>query len=353
MDQLAARLREARIEAAQKAALLTELDQAGITVVAAPLSSDPVTSLEDLTDDPEPPEDGEGGSPDEDGPAEPPGEPAAIKPEAHAVCPGHVAFLRRDHAARVRPAPVVAAYACADPLVYGHRARRRHVRLSRAGAPAAAVNETAEQAATRQAAEKDSERVKRRRVRAGNDAWRAAETVRREYLRGLLARKTPPKGAGSYVATTVTLDAFVLTKGVEKGHGLAALLLTGTEDLHNRERLLALTEGVSDARGQVIALGLVLAGLEAGTGVHSWRAADDRAGSDWRGESPALGRFLRFLVTTGYPLSPIERFAIGDPVDEADVFTPPALDGDLDIADATDEPDSDPAAEPEADPAGQ
>ena len=347
MDQLAARLRDDRLEAAQKAALLAELDQAGLTVVDAPWSSHAVTALEDLTDDPEAPADrGDDEPADEDGSGA--AEPAAITPEAHAGCPGHVAFLRRNHAARVRPAPLVAVYACADPLAHGHRGRHRFVKLSHPTAATAAVNETAEQAASRQAAEKDTERVKRRRVRAGNDAWRAAETVRREHLRTLLGRKTPPKGAGGFVATTVTLDAFVLTKAVEKGHGLAALLLTGTEDFHNRDRLLALTDGVSDARGQVIALGLVLAGLEAGTGVHSWRHADDRSGSDWRGESPALGRYLRFLVTTGYPLSPIERFAIGDPVDEADVFTPPAIDGDLDIADDADEPEVGPDADPGA-----
>ena len=201
-------------------------------------------------------------------------------------------------------------YACTDPLTHGHRARRAYVRLTAPDRAAVTrVDETAEQAAARAAATKEAETAQRRRVLAGNKAWRAAETVRRDYLRTLLARKTPPKGSGPYLATTLALDPFAITKAAEKGHELAATLLTGQQDIAGRERVAALAEGTSDARGQVIALGLILAGIEASTGVHSWRHADDRHGSDWRGESPALGRYLRFLVATGYPLAPIERFA--------------------------------------------
>jgi ParB family chromosome partitioning protein len=42
--------------------------------------------------------------------------------------------------------------------------------------------------------EDDAARTQRRDVIESNKAWRAAEPVRREWLRGLLARKTPPKG---------------------------------------------------------------------------------------------------------------------------------------------------------------
>ena len=222
------------------------------------------------------------------------------------------------------------------------RARRSYVRLTTPAGPPAREDETPEQAAARAAATKEAETAQRRRVLAGNKAWRAAETVRRDYLRTMLARKTPPKGSGPYLATTLTLDPFAITKAAEKGHELAAALLTGHEDIAGRERVAALAEGTSDARGQVIALGLILAGVEASTGVHSWRHADDRHGGDWRGESPALGRYLRFLVATGYPLAPIERFAIGEDVDETDVFTPPGTDpGDLDIADDDEQADPD------------
>ena len=39
-----------------------------------------------------------------------------------------------------------------------------------------------------------------------NKAWRAAETVRREWLTAFLARKTLPKGALRYVLTELAVS---------------------------------------------------------------------------------------------------------------------------------------------------
>lgn len=324
---LAARLREDRAEQAQRAAALAELAAAGVVVVSAPGYNDPVTDLDDLTNDPAPADAPDGDSTTAERPA-----PAPIAAAEHADCPGHAAYLRRDYRSGVRPAPIVPAWCCVDPLTHGHRPRHSHMRLTTPSAPPKREGETTEQAAARETATKDAATAQRRRVLAGNRAWRAAETVRRGYLQTLLARKTPPKGAGLYLAGTLTLDTFAITKAAEQGHELAARLLTGHEDLLNRDRIVKLTDGVTDPRGQVIALGLILAGIEASTGVHSWRHADDRHQGDWRGEHPALGRYLRFLAATGYPLAPIERFAIGEDVDEDAVFTPPVTDDGPEIA---------------------
>ena len=340
-EHLAARLREDRAEKAQRAALLAELAAAGVVVVSAPARRFGHRPRQPH----QRPRPGTGPATADPGPSRRrsprPSTPTA--PDTRPSCAAATAGRRRS--SRCTRAPTRSTH--------GHRARRSYVRLTTPAGPPAREDETPEQAAARAAATKEAETAQRRRVLAGNRAWRAAETVRRDHLRTLLARKTPPKGSGPYLATTLTLDPFAITKAAEKGHELAAALLTGQQDIAGRERVAALAEGTSDARGQVIALGLILAGIEASTGVHSWRHADDRHGSDWRGESSALGRYLRFLVATGYPLAPIERFAIGEDVDEADVFTPPGTDpGDLDIAD--DDPDDPrPEVDPDVDAAEQ
>jgi len=51
----------------------------------------------------------------------------------------------------------------------------------------------------------EAARAQRRDVIESNKAWRAAEPVRREWLRGLLARKTPPKGSAALVAAVMAV----------------------------------------------------------------------------------------------------------------------------------------------------
>lgn len=155
-EHIAERLRQDRAERAQRAEALADLAAAGVVVVTAPSHSGPVSDLDNLTNDPEP----DSGADAESRPdGEPRSEPAPITPAEHADCPGHAAYLRRSYRG---PSLVVAVYVCTDPLAHGHRARRSYVRLSPQSAPPQRVEETAEQAAAREAAKKDAETVQRR-----------------------------------------------------------------------------------------------------------------------------------------------------------------------------------------------
>jgi len=207
-------------------------------------------------------------------------------------------------------------------LRYGHRPRTPYVTLRDADPAAPQPGETVEQAAAREAAARAEAKAARVRVIAGNKAWTAAETVRREYLAELLTRRTPPKGSGAFVAAALVTEAYAISRAAERGHELAAELLTsGPAGLgqHGRDRITKLLDSASDQRANVLALGLVLAAIEAGTGKHSWRH-DHRVG----GADRSLVRYLRFLGACGYDLAPIERWAIGDDdVTEAEVFTAP------------------------------
>lgn len=255
--------------------------------------------------------------------------PPEITPEAHAGCPGHAAYVvwmgRRGGEA---------VYVCTDPAALGHQSRvGRALDTGRSGRdqedPTPRAGET-EQEATQRAAEaeaarKERDRAERRRVITGNKAWRAATEVRRAFLAEVVARKTPPTGAGAYTARALALDSYALTSNGGKSHDLAAELLTGQDSdtarevgrsPYGHERVTALIDGASDPRGQVITLALILAGIEVGTGPHTWRRD-----SYQRSES-STDRYLRFLASIGYDLAPIERAALGEDVDDSEWLDP-------------------------------
>jgi ParB family chromosome partitioning protein len=138
----------------------------------------------------------------------------------------------------------------------------------------------------------DEEREKaaaaRRDVIESNKAWKSAEVVRRQWLTQFLTRKTPPKGAGLFLAQTM-MDRYSdrLTH-----HGTAGL----------RDQLLGgstvIRDGMSEPRAFVVVLAHALAGYEAQTGTHSWRNPTE-----------ANTRYLRFLQANGYTLSDVEERA--------------------------------------------
>ena len=61
----------------------------------------------------------------------------------------------------------------------------------------------------------EARREERRRVIANNKAWASAETVRREWLAGFLARKTAPKGAEALICEAVVTGQHY----ARQGHG--------------------------------------------------------------------------------------------------------------------------------------
>ncbi len=74
-------------------------------------------------------------------------------------------------------------------------------------------------------AEAEVRRQERRRVIANNKAWASAETVRREWLTGFVARKTAPKGAESLICEAVVTGHHTLSKAMEHRHPMLFGLL--------------------------------------------------------------------------------------------------------------------------------
>ena len=100
----------------------------------------------------------------------------------------------------------------------------------------------------------------RRQVLALNKLGDAAIGVRREFVRELLARKVPPKGAAIFVAGCLARDKFLLDQ--HHGDDIAAELLGVDGGSAIRKLVDSLGTG-GDARAQIITLALVLGSMEA------------------------------------------------------------------------------------------
>lgn len=338
-------LRDRRDEAAARDELGAELVAAGTPVVDQPMYDSATKRLIDLTDDPEPgtaatddkadsgacdldpdvaPND-ESELADEDDrkpPERPSAGPAPISPQAHTACPGHAAYLTSTYGGPQRRLQVVAVYVCTDPLGHGHRSRTGAPLRHPSGPAAPRAGESAEEAEDREAAEKAEKAAARRRVIAGNKAWDSATTVRRGWLSELLSRRTPPKGASTWMAQAFLTDRYTVCRAAERGHRTAAELLCSTPATlgqADHERVLAVLAGASENRASVITLGMVLGAIEGETHRGQWRWAEHR------GAHPDAGlvRYLEALAGWGYTLSPVERLAIGEDVDDAEVFDAP------------------------------
>jgi ParB family chromosome partitioning protein len=138
---------------------------------------------------------------------------------------------------------------------------------------------------------KAAEKAERRRVIVLNKAGSAAESVRRKFVTELLQRKTPPKGTAQFLAERLIADPYLLQRG-----GDVAGELLGA-DIRSGELL----DHVSDARAEVVLLGVTLGSLELATGRDKWRGPDDQSAS-----------YLRFLAANGYGLSAVEQVIVGE-----------------------------------------
>lgn len=257
MAHTAQRIRDDRLEAAARDEATQGLTAAGITIVAEPSWDEKkVTKLRALTD-PQTPDSG------------------PLTADEHATCPGHAAYLYRDHGQTA--VVFVPGYVCTAPRANGHRP----------------LNSTAPIRTT------EEEREERRIVRENNAAWRSAETVRREWLTKFAKRRTAPKGAVEYLVRAVTRQTYELNK-VAPGNNLAAELLglAKTNDYYGNAVAGAL-DAATPARAQHLALIVALASVEAGTDVQTWRRA-----------SATDTAYFTALASWGYPLSEVESLLI-------------------------------------------
>jgi ParB family chromosome partitioning protein len=138
---------------------------------------------------------------------------------------------------------------------------------------------------------KTAEKAERRRLIALNKAGDAAMSVRRKFVTELLQRKTPPKGAATFIAERLVSDPYLLQRG-----GDIANELLGA-DIRSGELL----DHVTDARAEVVLLGVTLGSLEFLTPRDAWR-----------GPGPVQAAYLRFLAANGYGLSAVEQVIVGE-----------------------------------------
>ena len=134
-----------------------------------------------------------------------------------------------------------------------------------------------------------------------NKAWRASETVGREWLKVFVSRKSAPKGAQRFIFSEIAIGGFQLCDAMEKHHRFGCELL-GVIDV---SALTATLKNAGDARAQMITLALVLGAHEADLGVHTWRS-----------RNRAAERYLSQISAWGYELSQIEQSAIKDDSDD-------------------------------------
>lgn len=187
----------------------------------------------------------------------------------------------------------------------------------------------------------EARRAERRRVIANNKAWASAETVRREWLRTFVARKTPPKGAEALICDAVILGRHDLCRALEIGHPMLRDLL-GSGSSGPSRGSADITKIAARATSPKAATMTTLAAV-----VTAWEASTSK--QTWRTPSPWDGRVLAALIEWGYKASDVEQLLLPQPdADNADN----AADTDTDDADAGDaaEAAEAPATEPDAEP---
>ena len=255
-DHAAQRVRDDRTERDAIAKTVAELIEQGITVIDYAQTYAQGTTVDTLSS-----------LADEEG--------TVITSEIHAGCPGHVAALR--YLSYNETTSVV--WACSDWKGNGHR-------------------DCHQGGSSQSGAMSEEDKLARREVIANNKAWDSAQTVRRAWLRSFLGRKTAPKDAGQVMASILTSDTHVVAKALGQRNSLATELLgqEASTEYGAPSPLVALVEQAQPARAQVIALGVVLAAVEASLSRHSWR-----------NPSSSDARYLTTLSAWGYELADIEH----------------------------------------------
>jgi len=277
LPHVAQRLRDDRADADAKAQAAAALAAAGVRVVDPPRYDDrSAARLSELVD----------------------AAAEVLTEPGHADCPGHAAYLHDvwdygddddDESPATRTYQPV--YVCTDYPTHGHRPRWR----STTRTPAAELSDADRAAASAQ----------RRDVIASNKAWASATTVRREWLRTFVTRKTAPKTAVAFIAASMVAGDYALREALLSGHAFAHDLF-GLEQpagyASARTQVLAgLLDGVTDARAHMVTLALIVAAYEAATSTQSWRVVD-----------ASTARYLRYLEANGYTLSTVELRACGE-----------------------------------------
>lgn len=171
----------------------------------------------------------------------------------------------------------------------------------------------------------DEQKAERRELIAKNKAWDSAEVVRREWLTTLLSRKTLPKDATAFITVGLTLHRRDVASAMNGGNRLAATFL-GLEPQLN-EWQPSPVDGYAEQSGKAghVALAVILAGMEAAIGRHTWRQPTGTA-----------SRYLAQIEAWGYPLSEVEQIVTAAKVTPGDEFDADPEGDDEEAGDAED-----------------
>ena len=257
-DQLfhvAQQLRDDRAAAAALAAFTAELEAAGTTIVARPGYYDTETALVSALKRAD-------------------GEPATEED-------GNAVYIKQDH-----------VECSAVPVIVGWKKLGFKDRYNSSGANNGPMTE--------------EQKAERKTLIANNKAMESATTVRREFVKILLAKKQAPKGWQYFTVHALTHHSE--TAGYDAQ--LAAEMVSAKTDGEKSWGWNPLKDHVakSTTRPEFSLIALVCAGYEKTIAKDSWR----RPGQSHRD-------YLKQLVTWGYPLSEVEQIIVdsGKPAEEA------------------------------------
>lgn len=136
----------------------------------------------------------------------------------------------------------------------------------------------------------EDEKAERRRTIENNKAADSAEVVRREFIAGLLSRKTAPKNAAAFIAHTLTYSDYIVSKGFNK-MDLTAQLLGASESRDGVKAQLAKV-GV---KPEMVSLAIMFTAYESSL-----------IRTSWRHKNTDHSYYLNQLVAWGYTLSEVE-----------------------------------------------
>jgi ParB family chromosome partitioning protein len=264
----AERIRQDRQGKADMARIAGEWEAKGVRVVT---SEDDYTTLSSLTDA-------------EDDADERP----VLDAEAHATgCAGHAVVLQAwgEHAA----VPV-----CTTPEAH-------HVLYPRYSFPGSTPAVLTEEEAAEQ---KEAEKAARRELIANNKAWDAADTLRTEFVKSLLQRKTLPKDWTMFAAVAGTRHGW--TMRADNSGGVCDLLAIESGTGYGADTA-ALWVEQHPAKAPHVALAVVLSAFE--------NAADRNW---WRYPSTEGAAYLNQLAAWGHRLTDVEKIAAGIQPDTAE-----------------------------------
>ncbi|MBF4592106.1 ParB/RepB/Spo0J family partition protein [Curtobacterium sp. VKM Ac-1395] len=267
----AERIRQDRQGKADMARIAGEWEAKGVRVVT---SEDDYTTLSSLTD---------ANDDAEDRPV--------LDAEAHATgCAGHAVFLQAwgEH---------TAVAVCTTPVAH----HVKYPRYSFSTAPAAELTEE------EVAEQKEAEKAARRELIANNKAWDAADTLRIEFVKSLLQRKTLPKDWTMFAAVAGTRHGW--TMRADNSGGVRDLLSIESGSGYGADTVATWVEQ-HPAKAPHVALAVVLSAFENAAN-REW----------WRRPATEGAAYLNQLAAWGHRLTDVEKIAAGiqpEPVDSVE-----------------------------------